>query len=450
MTETAPVVRFAPSPTGYLHVGNLRTAIINALFAEKTGGRFLLRLDDTDLARSREEYVEGIRRDLAWLGIRVDGETRQSARTDAYEAAFERLKAAGRVYPCYETSEELEMRRKIQLSRGLPPVYDRAALKLTEADRARLEAEGRRPHWRFKLETGARIAFNDLVQGPVSIDPASLSDPVVRREDGSWLYMLPSVIDDVDLGITHVVRGQDHLTNSGVQIQMFEALGADVPAFAHLALLSTRSGELSKRLGSAGVEHYKALGVEPLALIAYLARIGTSLPIEPVTDRQALVETFDWSTFNKANALFDEADLVALNTKILHHLEYDSVRDRLPAGMTAQDWALLRGNIDRLDDVAAVWQLITGPVEPVIEEADAEFIEAARAFLDALPWAEDIWKRWTDVLKERTGRKGKALFLPLRLALTGQPHGPEMGPLLARIGREAALERLGAPSHQKK
>ncbi|MCH8685634.1 glutamate--tRNA ligase [Pedomonas mirosovicensis] len=443
MTENPTVVRFAPSPTGFLHVGNLRTAIINALFAEKTGGRFLLRLDDTDQARSREEYVDGIRRDLAWLGIRVDGEERQSQRTAAYEAAFERLKTAGRVYPCYETAEELDIRRKIQLSRGLPPVYDRAGLKLTDDERAKLEAEGRRPHWRFKLETDSRIAFDDLVQGHVSMDPASLSDPVVRREDGSWLYMLPSVIDDVDMGITHVVRGQDHLTNSAVQLQMFEALGAKPPAFAHLALLSTKSGELSKRLGSAGVEHYKALGVEPLALIAYLARLGTSLPIEPVTDRQALVETFDWSRFNKANALFDEADLTTLNTKILHHLDFADVQDRLPEGMTAEDWLLLRGNVNRLDEIAAVWKIVTGPIAPVIE--DVAFIETARAVLDALPWADDIWKRWTGVLKERTGRKGKELFLPLRLALTGEAHGPEMGPLLVRIGREAALERLCVP-----
>lgn len=440
MTDTPPVVRFAPSPTGYLHVGNLRTAIINALFAEKAGGRFLLRLDDTDLARSREEYVNGIRRDLAWLGIRIDGEERQSARTAAYEAAFEKLRASGRVYPCYETSEELEMRRKIQLSRALPPVYDRAALKLTEEDRAKLEAEGRRPHWRFKLETSARIEFEDLVQGHVSLDPASLSDPVVRREDGSWLYMLPSVIDDIDMQITHVVRGQDHLTNSAVQLQMFEALQAPAPTLAHLALLSTKGGELSKRLGSAGVEHYKALGVEPLTLIAYLARLGTSLPIEPVTDRAALVETFDWSRFNKANALFDEADLIALNTKILHHLDLSAVQHRLPEGMTEADWLLLRGNIDRLEDIASIWKLVTGPVNSVIE--DAEFIETAKAILDALPWADDIWKRWTGVLKERTGRKGKELFLPLRLALTGEPHGPEMAPLLVRIGREAALERL--------
>lgn len=442
MTENQPVVRFAPSPTGHLHVGNLRTAVVNALFAEKHGGRFLLRLDDTDVARSREEYVDGIRRDLAWLDIHIDGEERQSARTAAYEAALSKLQEAGRVYPCFETAEELEIRRKIQLSRGLPPVYDRAALKLTEEERQALLESGRKPHWRFKLDTSARIAFDDLIQGHVSMDPASLSDPVVRREDGTWLYMLPSVVDDVDMGITHVVRGQDHLTNSAVQIQMFEALGAEAPVFAHLALLSTKGGELSKRLGSAGVAHYQALGVEPLALIAYLARLGTSLPIEPVTDRQVLVDTFDWAHFNKANALFDEGDLLTLNTKILHHLDYAAVRDRLPADMTEADWLLLRGNVTRLDDIAPWWRVITGPITPVIN--DAEYVATARAVLDALPWADDIWQRWTGVLKERTGRKGKDLFLPLRLALTGESHGPEMAPLLVRIGREAAIERLSA------
>lgn len=437
----APVVRFAPSPTGQLHVGNLRTAIVNALFAEHSGGRLILRLDDTDTARSREDYVEGIRADLAWLGIRWDAEERQSARTAAYEAAFARLKASGRVYPCYETPEELDIRRKIQLSRGLPPVYDRAALKLTEADRARLEAAGQTPHWRFRLDTGARIAFDDLIQGHVSMDPASLSDPVVRRADGSWLYLLPSVIDDIDMGITHVVRGQDHLTNSTIQLQMFQALGATPPALAHLALLSTRDGELSKRLGSAGVAHYREQGIEPLALIAYLARLGTSLPIEPVTERAVLVARFDWAHFNKANALFDEADLVGLNTKILHHLPWEAVAARLPAGMTADDWLMLRGEITRLDDIARPWRLITGPVTPVIE--DAAYIAAARDALAALPWGDDIWVRWTAALKAATGRKGRELFLPLRQALTGDSHGPEMAPLLARIGREAALARLG-------
>lgn len=434
------VVRFAPSPTGHLHVGNLRTAIVNALFAQKTGGRFLLRLDDTDTARSKEEYVDGIRRDLGWLGIHCDGEERQSARAGLYEAALEKLKASGRVYPCYETAQELEIRRKIQLSQGKPPVYDRAALKLSSDDHVRLETEGKRPHWRFKLDTSSRIAFDDLIQGHVELDPASLSDPVVRREDGSWLYMLPSVVDDIEMGITHIVRGQDHLTNSGVQLQMFEALGAPRPALAHLALLATKGGELSKRIGSAGVDHYQSLGVEPISLIAYLARLGTSLPIEPLTDRRALSDTFDWAHFNKANALFDEGELLTLNVKVLHHMPFEAVASRLPTSFDETRWLAIRGNINRVEEAAHWGQVIIGPITPHIEDAD--YIAAAGALLAELAWGEDIWSRWVAVVKDATGRKGKDLFLPLRLALTGEVHGPEMAALLPLIGRDRALTRL--------
>ncbi len=434
-------VRFAPSPTGYLHAGNLRTAIVNHLFAQKSGGAFVLRIDDTDVARSKDEYVDGIRRDLAWLGIKVDEEHRQSARLARYDEVLEQLKAAGRVYPCYESQEELDLKRKIQLSRSLPPVYDRAALKLTADDIAKLEAEGRTPHWRFKLNTAASTEFDDLVQQHVKVNAASLSDPVIRRADGSWLYMLPSVIDDVDMRITHVVRGQDHLTNSGMQIQMFEALAAPVPHFAHLALLSTRNAELSKRLGSAGVEHYKNIGVEPLALMAYLGRLGTSDNVEVVQDIAPLVASFDWSHFNKANALFDEEELKLINTKILHHLPYEAVQAQLPAGITAAHWAALGPNVVTLKDMPQLMQLVSGPVTPLIEDRD--FITAARTALEALPWSADIWKRWTESLKVQTGRKGKELFMPLRLALTAQPHGPDMGALLPLIGRDASLQRLG-------
>ncbi len=435
------IVRFAPSPTGYLHAGNIRTAIVNWLFAQKTGGKFLLRIDDTDVARSKEEYVHGIRADLAWLGIRVDGEARQSARMARYHGVMATLEQAGRVYPCYETSEELDLKRKVQLSRGLPPVYDRAALKLTEDERAKFIADGRVPHWRFKLETGARTEFDDLIQGHVSMDPASMSDPVVRRADGSYLYMLPSVIDDIDMNITHVVRGQDHLTNSMVQTQMFLALGAPLPTFAHLALLATKGGELSKRLGSAGVEHYKDIGVEALSLKAYLGRLGTSDNGTVVEREAALVEGFDWAKFNKANALFDENELVTLNTKILHHLPYDAVKADIPADMTDAAWQTLRGNITRLKDMAQEWTVVTGPVAGVIE--DRSFIDVAREILADMPWGDDIWKRWTDALKEKTGRKGKELFMPLRLALTGQPHGADMSALVLLIGRENVLDRLG-------
>jgi glutamyl-tRNA synthetase len=437
MTTT---VRFAPSPTGYLHAGNLRTAIINWLFVCQSGGRFLLRLDDTDAARSREDYAEGIRADLAWLGITVAGEERQSARLAAYDAAMAKLEADGRVYPCYESAHELEMKRKIQLGQGKPPVYDRAALALSTTERAALEAEGRRPHWRFKLDTSKRMVIEDLVQGHVEADPASLSDPIVRREDGSYLYMLPSVIDDIDMGISHVVRGQDHLTNSAVQTQMFEALGAPVPAFAHLALLATREGELSKRLGSAGVAFYQEQGIEPLSLIAYLGRLGTSDPIEPVESLAPLADGFAWSKFNKANAFFSQDELALLNQKLLHHLPFAAVATRLPDGITEDAWLALRGNLTRFDDIGGLWQLVTGPVTPVIEEA--AFIAQATTTLTSLAWGDDIWKRWTDALKASSGRSGKALFMPLRLAITGQASGPDMSALVRLIGREGVLARL--------
>lgn len=435
-----PRVRFAPSPTGQLHVGNLRTAIVNWLFAQATGGQFILRLDDTDQARSTEESAQSIRDDLAWLGFDIAEEHRQSARFDAYERAQERLVASGRLYPCYESAHELDLRRKVQLSRGLPPVYDRAALHLTADERAAFEAQGIQPHWRFKLDTASRIEFDDLIQGHISMDPASVSDPVVRRADGSWLYMLPSVIDDIDMGITHIVRGQDHLTNTAVQTQMFAALGAPCPTFAHLALLSMRDQALSKRLGSAGVAHYRAMGIEPISLIAYLGRLGTSDPIEPVTDAAPLVASFDWAKFNKANALFDEAELSLLNTKIIHHMSFEAVSSRLPADMMAADWDLLRGNVERIDAIARWWQVVCGEITPIVEEP--EFVATAQATLAELPWTDDIWTIWTNALKDATGRKGKALFMPLRLALTGQPHGPEMGPVLTRMGRERALRRL--------
>jgi glutamyl-tRNA synthetase len=436
----APIVRFAPSPTGYLHAGNIRTAVVNWLFVKQTGGKFVLRIDDTDVARSKQEYVEGIHADLAWLGIRIDQEEKQSARMARYEAVMAELAAAGRVYPCYETSEELDLKRKVQLSRSLPPVYDRAALKLSADDIAKLNAEGTKPHWRFKLETGTRTEFDDLIQGHVSMDPASMSDPVVRRADGSFLYMLPSVIDDVDMSITHVVRGQDHLTNSMVQTQMFQAMGAALPKFAHLALLATKGGELSKRLGSAGVEHYKEIGVEVLSLKAYLGRLGTSSNGTVVSSEAELAENFDWSKFNKANAMFDEAELILLNTKIIHHLPYDIVKDRIPADMTAFAWETLRGNIERLDAMAKEWAVVAGPVNSIIE--DATFIAEARAAIEPLTWDAGIWKSWTTAVKEKTGRKGKELFMPLRLALTGEAHGADMSALVQLIGRERVLERL--------
>ncbi|MEZ0496052.1 glutamate--tRNA ligase [Sphingomonas sp. IW22] len=439
------VTRFAPSPTGHLHVGNLRTAILNWLFARRHGGQFLLRLDDTDAARSEEAFVTAIRDDLNWLGLSPDGEARQSARLPDYERRFDTLKAAGRVYPCYETPEELDLRRKILLGRGLPPIYDRAALTLSEADRTRFEEGGRRPHWRFRLDHSAAIEWDDAIRGPQRFDPATMSDPVIRRADGSWLYLLPSVIDDIDMGITHVVRGEDHVSNTAAQVQMFAALDAPPPTFAHAALLTGSEGKLSKRLGSLGVAHFREEGLEPQALIALLARIGTSDPVEPFADPMALAATFDFARFGRAPARFDEAELAALNARIVHQLDHDAVADRLPSGMGEAAWRAVRPNLSRVVEAADWWRVIEGPVaaSELSAEDRAYLLDAVRVGQD-MDWATDPWHALTGALKEATGRKGKALFLPLRLALTGQPHGPDMAALLPLIGRERALARLQA------
>ncbi len=436
--------RFAPSPTGHLHVGNIRTALHNWLFAQKHGGEFWLRLDDTDGERSRAEYADGIRADLAWLGLPPDGEVRQSDRFGLYTAKFEELKAAGRVYPCYETPQELELRRKILLGQGKPPIYERTALDLSDADRERLEAEGQHPHWRFKLDHDAPIVFDDLVRGEQRFDPALISDPVIRRADGSWLYMLPSVIDDVEMGITHVVRGEDHVTNSAAQVQMFEALGGVAPQFAHSALLVGTEGKLSKRLGSLGVAQLREQHIEPIALIALLARLGTSDPVAPVTAVAPLIDGFDFGRFGRAPARFDEAELAQLNQKIVHAMDYAAVADRLPDGMGAAGWEAIRPNLAHLGEVADWWRLVTGPVDAPAQPDEADYLRQAHEVLTATPWSDNIWKDWTTTLKDATGRKGKALFLPLRLALTGLDHGPDMGALLPLIGRDVALERLSA------
>jgi len=437
------VTRFAPSPTGLIHVGNLKTAVHNWLWAQKTGGRFLLRFDDTDVARSRSEYAEAIERDLAWLGMVPDAIYRQSERFELYAARFAELVAAGRVYPAYESAQELELKRKVLLGRGLPPVYDRGALKLSDAERARLENDGAQPHWRFKLDHDAPIEWDDLIRGHQKFDPALMSDPVVRRADGSWLYMLPSVIDDADLGITHVVRGEDHVTNTAAQLQMFAALRTTPPAFAHEALLTGADGKLSKRLGAIGVGDFRAAGIEPQALIALLARLGTSDAVEPFVDSAPLVASFDFGRFGRAPARFDEAELAALSARIVHQLPFAAVCDRLPAGMGESAWLAVRPNLATVAEAAAWWDVVEGRFAPVSrEDEDRAFLDQAAEIAAGLDWSGDAWHALTDALKTATGRKGRTLFLPLRRALTGQDHGPEMVALLPLIGRERAVARL--------
>lgn len=437
-------VRFAPSPTGKLHVGNVRTAIFNFLFARKAGGTFVLRIDDTDVERSTQAFEDGIRADLTWLGISWDETFKQSDRFDRYEAAAETLKAKGLLYPCYETGEDLDRKRRLQMANGRPPVYDRAALDLTDAEKAAFEAEGRKPHWRFKL-SGNPVQWDDMVRGPVSIETSSLSDPILIREDGSYLYTLPSVLDDIEAEITHIIRGEDHTTNSGAQIEIFDALGGKAPKFGHQALLvGADGGKLSKRTGSLGIADLRDVdGLEPMAIMSLLARIGTSDPVEAFAGIEGILDGFDLGKLSRSPARFDDDELKRVNAKLLHGMPYAEAQPKLAAlGADKGEavWEAVRPNLETLADAKAWATLIDGPVTPVIEEAD--YAASAAEHLPAGELDGDSWSAWTGALKEATGRKGKQLFMPLRLMLTGETRGPEMAVLLPLIGREKVLKRL--------
>ncbi|MBX9932177.1 MAG: glutamate--tRNA ligase [Methylobacterium sp.] len=441
----APLVRFAPSPTGYLHIGNARPALLNALFALRHGGRFLLRLDDTDAERSTEEFARAIEEDLAWLGIVPDLRARQSERAAIHDAAAERLKAAGRLYPAYETQEELERRRRRQLGRGQPPIYDRAALELTEADRAALEAEGRKPHWRFKLDARS-VAWNDLVRGEAHVDCASLSDPVLIRADGTYLYTLPSVVDDADLGITHVIRGEDHVTNTGVQVQIFEALGYPVPAFGHHNLLTTIDGEgLSKRLGHLSLRGLRDDGFEPAAVRSLAVLTGSAEAVRAVATMDELAALTDLAQISRAPAKFDPHELDGLNARLIHAMPFEEAHDRLAAMGVPGDraeafWSAVRANLAKFAEAGDWWKVVAGPVTPSV--ADPAFIAKAAELLPPEPWDGETWKAWTSAVKTATGAKGKGLFMPLRLAITGLEHGPDLAGLLPLIGRDELSRRL--------
>ncbi len=446
---TTPRVRFAPSPTGRLHVGNIRTALVNWLFAKGQGGVFILRIDDTDTERSTKANEQAIYDDLTWLGLAWDETFKQSDRFERYREASEQLKKAGLLYPCYETEEELERRRKIALARGRPPVYDRAALALTDADRKALEAEGRKPHWRFKL-SGQPVTWNDLVRGPQSIDTSSVSDPILIREDGSFLYTMPSVVDDVDARITHIVRGEDHVTNSGAQIEIFRALGGATPEMAHMPLLIGADGQgLSKRLGSLSVEQLRAEGCEPMAITSLLAKLGTSDPVAIRGSLAELAAEFSFSKIGRAPARFDEAELENLNAQILHAMPFPVVKPRLAKlaygdKATEAFWEAVRANLKSVQD-AAMWLAVVyggGLTGPDLTPDEQAFVaEAAKLFPkgDITP---STWRDWTEAVKSATGRKGKALYMPLRRVLTDQEHGPEMDKMLMLIGAEKARERL--------
>ncbi len=438
-------VRFAPSPTGMMHVGNARTAVITWLHARSAGGHFLLRIDDTDIERSKQEYENAIEESLTWLGLNWDEKANQKNRMDVYAAKIQDLKDKGELYPCYETPEELSLKRKSQLSRGQPPIYDREGLSLTDEQKQTYEDKGRKPHWRFRLKDEP-IEWDDLIRGPVKFNGADLSDPVVLREDGTPLYHLCSVIDDVEFGITHVVRGEDHVSNTATHVQMFKALGAKPPEFAHLPLISdTEGGKLSKRLGALSIIDLRDNdGLEPMAINSLMARLGTSAPIEPFTSLKPLIGSFDFSKFSRGTPKFDQTELLRLNAKILHETSLDEISDKLNAmGLSDIDerfWNVARANIQKLEDIKDWWHVANGPVEPVIEDSD--YIAEAAALLPSAPWSEDTWNAWTSAVKDKTGRKGKELFMPLRQALTGMSHGPEMPKMLLLIGPEKSQERL--------
>ncbi len=440
-------VRFAPSPTGILHVGSARTALIVWLFARKNNGNFMLRIDDTDAERSKEEYTNDIMSGMKWLGLNWDSFARQRDRNADYDRAIQKLKDNGRLYPCYETEEELALKRKVLLSRSLPPIYDRASLSLTDEQKKQFEAEGRKPHWRFKLEHKP-IIWEDAVRGHVEFHGKDMTDPVLIREDGRPLYHICSVIDDIDFKITHIVRGEDHVTNTASHVQMFEALGAKPPEFAHITLLGDMEGrKLSKRKGSLGIKSLaEDVGIEKMALISLISRIGTSDPIEPVFSMEEAINNFDFAKFSRNLPKFDEDDLYRLNAKIIHRTSFADVKERLQAmGLTDIDedfWNTVRPNLEVLSDVKDWWQVAKGPVTPVIQ--DAEFAKVAAELLPTDPWDNTTWEKWVNAIKSKTDRKGKNLFMPLRLSLTGQEHGPELKDLLPLIGRERVLQRLKA------
>lgn len=438
MSDTV-IVRFAPSPTGYLHVGNIRTALVNYLFAKQKGGEFHLRMDDTDAERSKKEYEDAIKEDLTWLGMGWDDYSRQRDRFGKYEEAKAKLIASGRLYPCWETQEELDVRRKMMASRGQPPIYDRAALKLTEEEKAKLIADGKQPHYRFLLED-TTIAWNDLIRGDVKFQGNHMSDPVLVREDGVPLYTFCSVVDDIEFGTTHILRGEDHVSNTAVQTQIFLALGGKVPSFGHMALLKTKDGELSKRKGGGDIRSLRAEGIEPMAINSLLAKIGTSDAIDIFPDMDALIQSFDTTKFGRSAANYDAEELKRLNAKLTNTLPWDVVKDRLPQA-DAEFWEAVRPNVSTVAE-AQQWLDILHKPQGEIAAEDAEFLATASTLLPAGEWTDATWQEWTKAVSEQTGRKGKGLFMPIRLALTGMSHGPELRALLPLLGRERTEQRL--------
>lgn len=440
------LVRFAPSPTGWLHVGNLRTALVNYLFAKHHGGQFMLRIDDTDRERSRDEYEDGIRHDLDWMGFKVDLHTKQSERFERYDLAKARLIETGRLYPCYETAEELDIKRKMLVGRGLPPIYDRAALKLTDAQKAHYESEGRRPHWRFKMNH-APIIWEDLIRGSVTFDGAKISDPVLIREDGVALFTLSTSVDDGEMPITHILRGEDHVSNTAVQVQVMEALGHTPPRFGHMALLKMKEGKISKREGGGDIRSLREGGVFPLVLASYLAKIGTSDAIELAGSLDELVQQFDIRKLGRAMANYDPEELARLNLKQWHRTSYEQAVELSGDGrLTPSIWEVIRPNVKSIEDIASLLSVFTNDgvihADARSDSKDRDYLKTAASLLPTGEWNEVAWENFVAALKQQTGRKGKDLFMPLRLALTADQEGFELKNLFLQLGRDTVQARL--------
>lgn len=440
------VTRFAPSPTGYLHVGNVRTALINWIFARANNGNFILRIDDTDKERSKQEYVDGIFRDLEWLGLTWDELHYQSKRMDLYEDAKNKLISAERLYPCFETHEELEIKKKTQLSRNLPPIYDRSSLKLTALQIDAYKSQGINPHYRFKMSNGA-IEWTDGVRGKIHFESKNISDPVLVRADGTMTYMIATVVDDIDFKITDIIRGEDHISNSAVHVEMFEALGAKAPNLAHLSLIKSKDGEISKRIGGFDIQAMRDQGIHPLSILSFLAKLGTSDSIEFRQNIKELIAEFNLKKFSKAPCNYDLKDLLRINGKLMHHMEFDDVKNHLEAHITKEFWDAVKLNVETFKDISIWWNIINNEVATPSGD-DSDFLNHAAECLPEGTWNTETWNIWVNQVKDKTERKGSELFMPLRRALTGMDHGPELKILLPILGRDKTLKRLGAKNKQ--
>lgn len=438
------ITRFAPSPTGYIHVGNTRTALICYLLAKSSGGKFMLRMDDTDSQRSKEIYTEQIKKDLNWLGINWDIFSKQSERSKRYEEIKQKLIANGRLYPCYETPQEIEVKRKMLLNQGKPPIYDRQALKVTDSQKDQYVKEGRNPHWRFKLDEDQKISWNDLIKGEISFDAKHLSDPVLIRENGMPTYMLPSAIDDIDFEITHVVRGEDHVSNTAIQIQLFEAIGGKCPQFAHHSLMKTKDGKISKREGGFDIKSLCQEGIEPMAINSFLAFLGTSSPVEPKRNIDDLIKCFDLSIFSKAAAIYDFNELLRLNPKVLREYKYEDIENNAQMQDISNDfWQSVRNNVNKLSEVKVWNDICNKEISCIIDSEDKDFIKTISKVLPEDNWDDKTWDKWIESIKKiAPTRKGKKLFMPIRKALTGLEHGPELKYILPLIGKQKTLKRL--------